>query len=594
MSFWKIAGEFAKEFGKGYVQERGVKGTMEDLGDLASGVKKFFSEDNSSNDVSVFEGYNELYENGDYEQASQYVKDFYREYSLTQDYIYYFLISQADAQTAYINDDLSKLDQASNFLGKAKNILSPKDEDYHYLIELSETIKSYRGEIKKSLEGAANWEKVTTEINNLIGESKYDKALSLIDDHYDRYENNRDFWYYEWRAYVILNKLENDGFSLSDKEREIYITRFNNEVSKAQREDQNSQNQDTLNNLKERFDQWQQGMEEYLEWAEYNNKFYSAIENDDLKLAEELVKTFYDIHEKDYFYWRDLFRLNYFKGLDYFEDDLRNQVNIKENFLREAQYALSKLKETSDDTDKDTINESEGMYEKLRKIIISQRSTLLSQDGMFEAANTLIEDNFLNKDYDYYQNLSRNESYHILNEVTKNTKDLDNLKSLINRAENLLNLAISMAPDEEAKKSLREITGERLEKGRAYLQSSNNSFGNPNLQEQNENTDQEQEYIAELKACFEDGIITEKERRLLDKLRKTLGISEKRAKELESLCNPQILSKEEEEYAEEVKAVLEDGVVTEKERRLLNRLAKSLNISEERAKAIEIQLGIKE
>lgn len=98
----------------------------------------------------------------------------------------------------------------------------------------------------------------------------------------------------------------------------------------------------------------------------------------------------------------------------------------------------------------------------------------------------------------------------------------------------------------------------------------------------------EREYIEEFKACIEnDGIISQRERRLLDRLRDSLGISEERANELERRYNPSALSTEEVEYINEVKAMLEDGVITERERRLLDRLAKSLNITPERAKEIE-------
>ncbi|MDE5882393.1 MAG: tellurite resistance TerB family protein [Muribaculaceae bacterium] len=105
-------------------------------------------------------------------------------------------------------------------------------------------------------------------------------------------------------------------------------------------------------------------------------------------------------------------------------------------------------------------------------------------------------------------------------------------------------------------------------------------------------SDKETEYIEELKVCYEDGIITDKERRLLDRLRKSLGISEARAKELEAMCQPQTLTAEEQEYANEVKVCLEDdGVITAKERRLLDRLAKSLGICPDRASQIEKLIG---
>ncbi|MDE6548948.1 MAG: tellurite resistance TerB family protein [Muribaculaceae bacterium] len=101
-------------------------------------------------------------------------------------------------------------------------------------------------------------------------------------------------------------------------------------------------------------------------------------------------------------------------------------------------------------------------------------------------------------------------------------------------------------------------------------------------------SEEEAEYLEELKVCYEDGIITDKERRLLDRLRKSLGISEARASELEAMCQPQSLTAEEQEYADEVKACLEDdGEITAKERRLLDRLAKSLGITPNRATEIE-------
>lgn len=101
-------------------------------------------------------------------------------------------------------------------------------------------------------------------------------------------------------------------------------------------------------------------------------------------------------------------------------------------------------------------------------------------------------------------------------------------------------------------------------------------------------TEEESEYLEELKACLEeDSEISVKERRLLNRLRDRLGISEERAEELESsLLKPQ-LTEEEQEYLEEYKACTEEGELSPKEIRLLNRLRINLGISEERAKELE-------
>jgi len=104
-------------------------------------------------------------------------------------------------------------------------------------------------------------------------------------------------------------------------------------------------------------------------------------------------------------------------------------------------------------------------------------------------------------------------------------------------------------------------------------------------------TSAEKEYLDEVKACLEEGDeFSSRERRLLEKFRIRLNVSEKRAKELEeSLLSLSIkLTAEEKEYQDEYKACLEeDGEITSKEHRLLNKLRLSLGISEERAKEIE-------
>ena len=73
----------------------------------------------------------------------------------------------------------------------------------------------------------------------------------------------------------------------------------------------------------------------------------------------------------------------------------------------------------------------------------------------------------------------------------------------------------------------------------------------------------------------------------MDRLRNRLGISVERAEELEKSLQEIQLTKEEKEYLEEYQACLEEGEISSKERRLLDRLRDKLGISEERAKEIE-------
>ena len=97
----------------------------------------------------------------------------------------------------------------------------------------------------------------------------------------------------------------------------------------------------------------------------------------------------------------------------------------------------------------------------------------------------------------------------------------------------------------------------------------------------------ESEYVEEYKECLSNEEISTGERRLLDKLRDKLGITPSRAKELEELLAAPKLTDDEKEYLEAFKDACEDGKVSDKQRRLLEKLRVMYGISEERAKEIE-------
>lgn len=99
---------------------------------------------------------------------------------------------------------------------------------------------------------------------------------------------------------------------------------------------------------------------------------------------------------------------------------------------------------------------------------------------------------------------------------------------------------------------------------------------------------EEQEYLGSVRDYLEESEeIDARGRRLLNRLRERLGITVERAEELELSLQTVQLTEEEKEYLEEYQACLEEGEISAKERRLLDRLRDKLNISEQRAKEIE-------
>ena len=97
-------------------------------------------------------------------------------------------------------------------------------------------------------------------------------------------------------------------------------------------------------------------------------------------------------------------------------------------------------------------------------------------------------------------------------------------------------------------------------------------------------------YKEEVEFCLEDeSEISAHSRKFLERKRQKLGLSETRAQEIEDMVKASLVSftDEEKEYMEALDDVIEDGVIPNNVRRLLERERKSLGISEERAKELE-------
>ena len=103
-------------------------------------------------------------------------------------------------------------------------------------------------------------------------------------------------------------------------------------------------------------------------------------------------------------------------------------------------------------------------------------------------------------------------------------------------------------------------------------------------------TDAELSYKEEVEFCLEEATeIDEHSRKFLERRRQKLGLSEERAQEIEDMVKASLVSftDEEKEYMEALDDVIEDGVVPDNVRRLRERERKSLGISEERAHELE-------
>lgn len=103
-------------------------------------------------------------------------------------------------------------------------------------------------------------------------------------------------------------------------------------------------------------------------------------------------------------------------------------------------------------------------------------------------------------------------------------------------------------------------------------------------------TEAEMAYKEEVEFCLEEETeIDEHCRKFLERKRQKLGLSEVRSQEIEDMVKASLVSftDEEKEYMEALDDVIENGVVPDNVRRLLERERKSLGLSEERAHELE-------
>lgn len=97
----------------------------------------------------------------------------------------------------------------------------------------------------------------------------------------------------------------------------------------------------------------------------------------------------------------------------------------------------------------------------------------------------------------------------------------------------------------------------------------------------------EEEYLEMFKEYSADGELSERDRKMLDKFRVRCGISEQRALELEASCAKPQLTEDEQEYLEMYREYAAEGSISERDRKMLGKMRVRMGISEERAKEIE-------
>ena len=366
------------------------------------------------------------------------------------------------------------------------------------------------------------------------------------------------------------------------------------------------------------------------DWNKTVDAIYESYQNENYQEAVNALESFYRDYDEDYdfwyFYWRaDIAHAQWLgAALDEVIDghalELSSQCGMLES---NARTWLSRAFDNIDEANEEVKREK---YQKLSRTIMSDKEDIndfLKRNIVWNEINSALDplktqqgpqlkkyEDAISKvkslyHYDkslsfYHEGLLR--VYELLLEAsTHNSTLLDELRQKYQQIANDIAAASDgikkTAGDDQddinRAENFVDTISELLDKvtdiieGKASVSVSSATSNTSNHTSNTSVSENEQEYLEEIKACLADnGTISDRERRILNRLRDSLGISEQRAKKLEDSLNKG-LTDDEKEYLDALKDSLVDGVISKRERRLMDKLRASLGISEARAKELE-------
>lgn len=136
MGWGKFLGDLAKDFAAGYIEERGVKGTIDDLKSLASGLHDGLDsqETDEDDDWNEFhESVMELIDDGEYLKALTCLDNYYNKHDDGEADVVYFDI-RSQILTEYLESEIGSADfyKIRDALVKAIQAgRSFEDDDYY-------------------------------------------------------------------------------------------------------------------------------------------------------------------------------------------------------------------------------------------------------------------------------------------------------------------------------------------------------------------------------------------------------------------------------------------------------------------------------
>lgn len=406
----------------------------------------------------------------------------------------------------------------------------------------------------------------------LIKAEEYEDAINLVISYYDTNGLEYDYIFY----YLIgLTQTFMSSDHIDDAISNLIIAK-----------DIAPEGTSLYDEICEYLDRAEKQKEYNLAWGQTMEQVDNCIKYRRFDKAEEYLNEFYLEYEDgnhDFFYWFKLFEIHGDSKMQHSGDEELIDIDRLYEYLNNMGDCVSgdsDLAEMYDEkVDIFNIIKSEVGY-----IDAKKEAELLAEEGEFDNAiermdNYYSEYNLL-KDFTYWlSDVSRFHRLAVEHALERGEIPYERFELYTQAIDKARDLAASESSYQEIMEAALENFHE-IESRIASLDEKSGNSGSDSL------TEAEKEYLTELKDSLADGSISEREDRLLDRLRKSLGISEQRAGQLKEMVTMK-MTDEEKEYVAEYIDCISNGQISERERRLLDKLSKSLGISASRLSELE-------
>ena len=420
------------------------------------------------------------------------------------------------------------------------------------------------------------WERTFNEISSLVDEKQFQDALNLLDNFYDSNNLDINFNYSYIVSQIVIEILKFGNFEEYDENKVIEIGK--KRVAEAADLASTPEEREIISEIEKQLLYYIEEQQSMSRREKMIEGYFNIIDKPDFEYtaAFEVLKIYSETFGEDFFYCYNKLDLVLCKisqpDCTYINSSLEEKI---EKLIKKG-FDLSTKQE-----DKDNIESMKQFYlERSLNLKIDDLTT----NSKYDEALDLVE-KYRQKGLNSfkYRELKRL----VIQRRWRATPITDaNYSELENQVLSAFDAWRKVCKTDEERNVVEDtfnnvyptIKAEKEQEAKLVNTNPNSKFSANEL-----------EYMDEYKNCLADGNdISEKERRLLNKLANSLNISPKRVEELEELCTNPSLSAEEKEYLEEYRACIdEDGNISDKERRLLDKLAKSLGLSQDIVNRLE-------